>query len=455
MRKNVGKDSGKKPNDSLASSQKRPSINNADATKKIKRMKQEITFTGVKNERDSKKKEIGESDESPHPHEALPSTNTRKRTRKASPNHSGKVEAEFLPANMAPKANKSQSWEGRTAKQKITIDTFKLYPIGQRICKDFPGHGMFHGHVQKCPTSKNPFYDVVYTDGDIESIDIADLPKYVLFPIGQKIKKNFPNHGTYVGKVKEHPSSKHPFYEIIYSDGDAEHIHIDELHKYVTKSELSKTATPSNLIGNGSKRNVLVKENNIRKATSDLKIEKKQDPNPQMDALMKRAIDVKVSKKKEEINNDDQKRKHSEEAANQEDANKSPASNKSKISLTNKAIDAEGSKNIESLLEQVNEEIKNNETTVEKATLTTQMKCLMFVMFLSIVLLVLLLFANHLGFPDFAIDGKKFRLLEDLDEVFSDSESHEREQNSEIQFFEERDKVAPPINYHSQDNSTY
>lgn len=58
------------------------------------------------------------------------------------------------------------------------------------------------------------------------------------YPVGQKIRKFFAGHGTFVGGVVKLPRNNFPFYFVRYSDGDQEHIPASELSQYVVVNEM-------------------------------------------------------------------------------------------------------------------------------------------------------------------------------------------------------------------------
>lgn len=64
------------------------------------------------------------------------------------------------------------------------------------------------------------------------------------YPVGQKIRKFFEGHGTFVGGVVKLPHDNFPFYFVRYSDGDQEHIPAGELSLYVVANE-TFTCTPN------------------------------------------------------------------------------------------------------------------------------------------------------------------------------------------------------------------
>ncbi len=118
--------------------------------------------------------------------------------------------------------------------------------IGHEIQKKFGHHGAFYGVVQSY--DKEFGYRVLYTDGDKEDINEADIFK-VLRPtcscsflfhrgatsaihpsndlIGYKIRKQFGDHGIFQGTVTSyHPATG---YRIRYTDGDVEDLDKDEV----------------------------------------------------------------------------------------------------------------------------------------------------------------------------------------------------------------------------------
>mmetsp|Transcript_16363 Transcript_16363/g.24112 ORF Transcript_16363/g.24112 Transcript_16363/m.24112 type:complete len:494 (+) Transcript_16363:61-1542(+) len=353
-KKTAGKGNGKKANDSTIHVAKR---NQRGAKHEIPEVK---TERKLENMRKTKGYAL------PPPDETLLSINARKRTRKAScalspPNKSQKLKATSTlpPTNKAKKPTRPNPVLGSEKYKGIT-----LYPIGQEICKHFSGFGTFYGHVEKHPTSNNPFYDVVYTDGDSESIDVDEICKYVLYPIGQNIQKHFPGHGVYHGKVKEHPSSPHPFYLILYNDGDAEHIHVTELHKYVAKAEIAATTMARTPI-----RKLKVSHNNTMEKhsgedASHTKTKNSTTLKPVKNVATEKYLGPEGSTNMETLlilKNESAQEKRSREAASHAKAKNAPASNPPKIFSTKNVIDIEDSKNIETLLKQLKKGGNNKE----------------------------------------------------------------------------------------------
>lgn len=69
----------------------------------------------------------------------------------------------------------------RSGKRKSHPDEgdHQTHDIGDKICKNFPGHGFFGGEITRLPTSERPYYRVEYEDDDSEDIHANDISQYV------------------------------------------------------------------------------------------------------------------------------------------------------------------------------------------------------------------------------------------------------------------------------------
>ena len=101
-----------------------------------------------------------------------------------------------------------------------------IFPPGTQVRKHFPNHGWFEGKVTKYDQLEN-LYHIVYKDGDTEQLthkevnDAAPSKSVKVFPVGTAICKHFANHGWFEGTVTQY-DSKQNLYRITYTDGDIE-----------------------------------------------------------------------------------------------------------------------------------------------------------------------------------------------------------------------------------------
>ena len=58
-------------------------------------------------------------------------------------------------------------------------DAHRTHGVGDKVRKSFPGHGVFEGKITKIPTDEFPYYRVEYEDGDSEDINANDVSQYV------------------------------------------------------------------------------------------------------------------------------------------------------------------------------------------------------------------------------------------------------------------------------------
>jgi len=123
-----------------------------------------------------------------------------------------------------------------------TIKAFEKMQIdmGMRVVKYFPNHGEFEGVVVRVPRGKSTYYLVKYTDGDQEELTLDEarnirkshLSRYSIAE-GTCLRKNFGTLGDFEGIVIRSPSRKHPWYKVLYKDGDEEDMSLLELEQCV------------------------------------------------------------------------------------------------------------------------------------------------------------------------------------------------------------------------------
>ena len=104
----------------------------------------------------------------------------------------------------------------------------------------------------KDPEDEQELWHVKYDDGDEEDMDRSEVEEAIklhecvvdrrrkekrqmaVYPKGQKIRKHFRGHGSFTGEISEQATESYPYYFVTYRDGDSEHIHMKEIHKYVS-----------------------------------------------------------------------------------------------------------------------------------------------------------------------------------------------------------------------------
>lgn len=134
--------------------------------------------------------------------------------------------------------------------------------VGSKVARDFDGE-IFTGTISEYFPEEDgslALWHVKYADGDEEDYDIDEVEKALelfhasedsprkrrrtsmklfecKYSIGQPILKHFPGYGKFRGAVKELPNASLPYYDVVYTDGDSEHIHIDQIHKYIVEED--------------------------------------------------------------------------------------------------------------------------------------------------------------------------------------------------------------------------
>ena len=135
------------------------------------------------------------------------------------------------------------------------------------VAKRFDGE-LFKGRIT-CYFPPDPedagddqeLWHVKYDDGDEEDMDRSEVEKAIklhecvvdqkrkqkrqmaVYPKGQRIRKHFRSHGTFTGEIIEQATESYPYYFVTYRDGDSEHIHIKDIHKYVSDDATTPPCT--------------------------------------------------------------------------------------------------------------------------------------------------------------------------------------------------------------------
>jgi len=65
----------------------------------------------------------------------------------------------------------------------------KSVQVGALFLKRFPKHGLFQGEVTSLPTEKNPFYNVLYEDGDVEDLSEKQMMRLFNSAASKKLRK--------------------------------------------------------------------------------------------------------------------------------------------------------------------------------------------------------------------------------------------------------------------------
>ena len=130
--------------------------------------------------------------------------------------------------------------------------------INSAVAKRFDGE-LFKGRITsyfppdpKDAEDEQELWHVQYDDGDEEDMDRSEVEEatklhecvmdqkrkqkrqMAVYPKGQKIRKHFRGHGMFTGEISEQATESYPYYFVTYRDGDSEHIHMKDIHKYVS-----------------------------------------------------------------------------------------------------------------------------------------------------------------------------------------------------------------------------
>jgi hypothetical protein len=116
------------------------------------------------------------------------------------------------------------------------------HPKGTEVYKFFPSHGWYRGEVIDYDPGSE-FYTVKYEDGDKEDMENRDIDKALAYAesgpigkysIGKEIKKFFPGHGLFKGKIIKYDPIVQ-LYKVQYEDKDKEDLDEKELTKIMKK----------------------------------------------------------------------------------------------------------------------------------------------------------------------------------------------------------------------------
>jgi SNF2-related domain len=175
--------------------------------------------------------------------------------------------------------------------QKQQVCYHQKYPLGLCLKKKFDGFGVFEGRIESFDSSTG-YYNIKYSDGDIEEFDENDIDhlirnpaQYMIdntttttttaasstkkksnmrllnngrpFPVGTVINKYFEGHGFFEGEVIRYNRST-GYYRVRYTDDEEEHL----VEREIARLKIDKVRTSEILTGSSSNNNNEIDDDN-------------------------------------------------------------------------------------------------------------------------------------------------------------------------------------------------